>query len=356
MKKIISLMLIAACIGVMSCKKELMDNDSLNDVSSVNTLNASSKTFKTNFGVLPNDLSLDDRVTVAHKLNVGYVRDAIVLKNFNGKSNVVDEYLDNGFKVLLNLNYDQQDHFDNGDKKPRPFPTDMKEYKKLLNNVLDVYHPEIAVIENEPFNDNHYKGPIENYFTELSTAIEVCHKRGIKVADGGLNPQRVRILVYQNYVNNGQQKKADDFAARALTDFDLRIAQGKANKDPESKLDETREMVERYATMDLDYVNIHWYEPIKDDIDQSVTSDGVLQEVADYLRAATGHPVITNEFGQDNEIPTLVSSQVDAFTTAGFKYAVDFSGKGASGSVSLTKGTELKSNGKAYKYKVSKNK
>src|SRR5581483_5920444 len=203
MNKILSLVLIAAGIGMASCKKEIGGNDVASippEALSSNEMNASATT-NTKFGVLPNSLSKDDRITVGQKLGVSYARDAIILKGFNGKAPVVDAWLNNGFKVLINLNYDQQDHFSNGDKKPRPFPTDMDQYKKLLNNVLDVYQPEVAVIENEPFNDNHYTGPIDNYFTELSTAITVCHKRGIKVADGGLNPQRVRILVYQNYVN-----------------------------------------------------------------------------------------------------------------------------------------------------------
>jgi hypothetical protein len=209
------------------------------------------------------------------------------------------------------------------------------------------------VIENEPFNENHYSGPISDYFTELSTAIDVCHKRGFKVADGGLNPQRVCMLVYQNYVSKGQQHKADDFAARALIDKNLRVAQGKGSADAQAKLDQTKKMVDEYKKLDLDYVNIHWYEPIKSGIDQSVTSPGVLQEVADYLRSATGHPVITNEFGQNNTQPSLVASQVDAFRSADFKYAIDFSGVGASGSVSLTKGTTLKPNGDKYKQKVT---
>jgi len=254
--------------------------------------------------------------------------------------------------VLLNLDY-VSEKIKNGDKTPHPFPTDMKEYRQLLKSVLDVYTPEVAVIENEPFNDNHYSGPITDYFTELSTAIRVCHDRGVKVADGGLNAQRVSELVYQNYVALGEQKKANDFASRALIDKNLRVAQGKGSADAQAKLDETRQMVETYATMDLDYVNLHWYEPIKDDIDSTVTSPDVLQEIADYLRSATGHPVLTNEFGQNNQIKTLVSSQVDAFRSADFKYAIDWSGYGASGAMPLTDGTKLLSNGRSYRDEVS---
>lgn len=355
MQKGLLLLLLAACCSLFSCKKDVVSNDA-HDVPQ--TLDASSTAdataAETKFGVLPNDLSSNDKITVAQRLEVGFARGSVVLTKFDGKAPMLDKWQDNGYKVLVNVNYDQQDHFSDGNKKARPFPTDMDQYKRLLKKFLEKYSPEVAVIENEPFNDNHYSGPIDNYFTELSTAIDVCHHHGIKVADGGLNPQRVRILVYQNYVNKGQQNKADDFAKRALTDQDLRIAQGNGSSDAENKLDETRRMVKKYKHLDLDYVNIHWYEPIKNDIDQTVTAPGVLSEVADYLRDATGHPVITNEFGQDNHHRTLVSSQVDAFRASNFKYAIDWSGHGASGAVPLTDGTDLKPNGKSYRDRVAK--
>jgi len=348
MKKL-SLIFLAGSIAMVSCKKEMTTNvksvatDSLNSFS--NVTNATS--LSTNFGVLPNGLTSDDKITLAQKLQVQYVRDQITLTDFTGKSFQTDKWLSNGFKILLNLNYQSGGIV--------PFPTDMVQYKQLLNNVLDVYTPEIAIIENEPFNVNYYSGPIENYFTELKAAINVCHSRGVKVADGGLNSQRVCELVYQNYVSKGEQQKADDFAARALIDKNLRVAQGKGSAEATSLLDDTRKMVDEYKILNLDYVNIHWYEPIKSDIDQTVTSPGVLQEVANYLRPATGHPVITNEFGQFNTTTTLIGSQVDAFRAAHFKYAVDFSNNsgGGMGSVALSNGIILKPNGNEYKQKVA---
>jgi hypothetical protein len=354
MKKLLSTLLIALCIGVAGCKKDTLVLDpskAAESLSASKSLDATAASIE-KFGVLPNNLSWDDKVTVAKKLKVKYVRDAIVLRTFNGRSGLTDKYIDNGFKILLNLNYDDQDIV-KGTKEPHAFPTDMIKYKQLVNEVFDNYKPEIAVIENEPFNDNHYKGPIENYLTELSTAVDICKKRGIKVADGGLNPQRVCILVYQDYVKKGMQKQADDFAKRALIDKNLRIARGKGSADGKAKLEETRTMVEAYKTIDLDYVTLHWYEPLKDNSDPSVSAPGVLQEVADYLRSATGKKVITNEFGQNNEKASLVRSMVDALRVAGFLYAIDFSGEGASGSVSLTNGTKLKSNGEAYRDKVN---
>jgi hypothetical protein len=261
-------------------------------------------------------------------------------------------YIDSSFKILLNLNYDEEDVV-GGLKQPHAFPTDMTEYTLLLTKVLNVYKPEVAVIENEPYNEKHYYGPISNYFTELTTAINICHQYGINVADGGLNPQMICVLTYQNLVSKGKQQEADSFATAALLNKNLKLAQGNGTEEEKAKLVLTDSMVNAYRTMNLDYVNIHWYEPIKPTSDSTKSAPGALKYVANYLRFATGKRVITNEFGQNNEIPSLVASMADSLRMANFKYAIDFSGVGASGSVSLTNGTKLKPNGRAYKYVVA---
>jgi len=359
MHRLSMLMLIVLGISVSNCKKEMTVNSESSTAlvsESISALSADDdegfEASDVNFGVLPNAMSSDEKVSVAQQLGVRFVRNAIVLKEFAGKSALTEQWQENGFKVLLNLNYDNQD-VDNGIKTPHAFPTDMDEYRQLLSNVLDVYTPEVAVIENEPFNDNRYFGPITDYFTELRTAIDVCHARGIKVSEGGLNSQRISMLIYQQYVNEGDQEKADEWADKALVEKNVRVAEGKGIPDAIAKLEETRQMLEAYATMDLDFVNLHWYEPIKANMDQTVTSNGVLETIADYLREQTGHTVISNEFGQNNDIPTLVSSQAEGFRRARFKYAIDWSGEGISGAVPLTNGTKLMPNGESYKAQVA---
>jgi hypothetical protein len=110
-------------------------------------------------------------------------------------------------------------------------------------------------------------------------------------------------------------------------------------------------MIAAYKTMALDFVNIHWYEPLTASDDSTISTPGVAKEVADYLRRTTGKQVLTNEFGQTNQIPTLVASQVNEFRLANFAYAIDFSGTGGGGlnSQPLTNGLTLLPNGIAYR-------
>jgi len=328
------------------CKKETISTSNAQELktNSVSEL----VTTTTNFGVLPHDLTGDDQVTLAKELGVGYVRDAIIVSSYNGKAPMIDSYQSNGLKVLCNFNYSAGGGL-------KSFPTDMVKYKSQMQNILQKYKPEVAVIENEPANDGYYIGPIENYFTELSTAIDVCHSYGVKVADGALHTGMVMILVYQNYVALGQQAKADNFAARALSSMYLRAAQGKGSSTINAKIETCKKMIAKYKTLALDFVNLHWYEPWNDADDPTISAPGVAKEVADYLRAQTGKQVLTNEFGQTNQIPTLISSQVNEFKLAGFAYAIDFSGTsgGGIGAMPLSNGLTLLLNGIAYKTAVA---
>lgn len=50
----------------------------------------------------------------------------------------------------------------------------------------------------------------------------------------------------------------------------------------------------------MDYVNFHWYRE----------DDRALEEVVDYLRRASGKPVVTTEIGQHNTDPGLVTQHL----------------------------------------------
>jgi hypothetical protein len=256
MKKLFYPFLILICISIVSCKKEVVPNNEAFNISSQSTSNveASAVTDETRFGVFISNGTTDNKITIANKTGVRYVRASIILKDFKGNHSVVDKYMNNGFKVLLNLNWDRAYSRSEG-RKPVPFPKDMVAYKKLLGKVLDKYKPEVAVIENEPTTDIFYSGPIEDYIRELAVAIEVCHSKGVQVADGA---------IHVGYVLNVMNGKS--LSGKAL---------------------EVKKLIEAYTTLNLDYVNLH----------TAGTGDAYpiesLTKVADYLRTKTGKPVMT---------------------------------------------------------------
>ena len=357
MKRTVSFMLVLGCISAAtSCKKETIttvQENSATSAISADVQNAIGKV--TNFGVMVADTQLDTdgKITVTDKLGMTYVRNTVILSTYNGKAPVLDDFAAAGYKVVLNLN----EYAANGGA--RAFPTNMKEYKKQLNTFFDDYTPEVAVIENEPYNDGYYLGPIENYLTQLRTAVDVCKARGIKVADGALNLNMVFICVYQDFVSKGQQAKADDFANRAgMSGSLVRAAQGNGSADINAKLDKCKKMIAAYKGMALDYVNIHWYEPFGENASKSSANSSapnVATDVANYLRTATGKDVLSNEFGQTITTPTLVSSQVTEFRKAGLAYAIDYSGTGNGGvnPKPLHKNVNLQPNGVSYRDAVA---
>lgn len=341
MKKTVSFFLILICISAaMSCKKETTAVQASNTVTATSSENA--VTQQTNFGSLISGVDGSIRIDVSTKMGVGYVRDAVMLDTYNGKAPLIDDYMSNGFKVLMNLNYTS--------KKPASYPTDMVKYKSLLQKVLADYKPEVAVIENEPINDSYYKGNIQDYINEVKTAVDVCHSYGVKVSDGGLHTGMVCILVYQDYVSRGMQKQADDFGKRALTSQYLKTAQGKGtNTDIATKLDKTKQQITAFKTMALDYVNFHWYQPTSLSPNENTASQGVVKEIADYLRRATGKQVLCNEFGQYNQSSALITSMVNEIKLAGLNYGIVFSGASNSGAQPLNNGSKLLSNGIAFR-------
>lgn len=355
MKKTVSALMVLACIISVSCQKETITTENQSSVSASSSADGrkgGGTTYITKFGALINGEDGDDKITVCSKMGVQYVRDAIILESYAGKAPMFESYQAKGYKILLNLNSDHVSA--GGSKQASPFPTNMNSYKKSIESVLDKYVPEVAVIENEPANDGRYTGPIENYFTELRTAIDVCHARNIKVTDGSLNVAMVCILVYQDYVNQGLQSKADDFADRALSSVHLRVAQGKGSATMNAKLEKCQKMITAYKGMALDFVNIHWYEPMGDNNDPNKAAPGVAKEVADFLTKQTGKPVLTNEFGQDNQSTSLITSMVNEFRLANLAYAIVFSGEGISGAKPLHKNTDLLMNGVAYRDAIAK--
>ncbi len=188
MKKLFFPLLILGCISATtSCKKEIAVNH--NPLNSISTKSFDNEIVadSTRFGALICTGTTADKIVVMNKLNVKYARVSVILTEFTGRNDVIEKCVAAGIKVIANLNYQSVQTVD-GVKVPNPFPTDMVAYRAALTAVLDKYASqiEVAVIENEPTTASFHSGPIEDYITMLGVAINVCHSKGVKVADGSI--------------------------------------------------------------------------------------------------------------------------------------------------------------------------
>jgi len=149
------------------------------------------------------------------------------------------------------------------------------------------------------------------------------------------------------------QKEATSFSNRALTSQYLKAAQGKGPSDINVKLDKTKQQIDAFKNIALDYVNFHWYQPTTLSPNDNTASQGVVKVIADYLRRATGKQVLCNEFGQYNQSSALITSMVDQLKLAGLTYGVVFSGNAGNGAKPLNNGKQLLSNGIAFRDAVA---
>lgn len=249
---------------------------------------------------------------------VNYYRLTQTLSDFdeNKPYTVYNNLYDKGKKVLQNVNWTSQ--------SPTPFFTDIVTYTVKLERFIELLgnnKPEVLVIENEETNESYYTGPVEDYITLLSTAINIAHSYGIAVTNGGLTIRVLTWLVYKDLVLKGKTDRALKFAQHCIPDVELR-ALNKPGTNPvmDQKISDGKKLVAAYKSLPLDYVNIHFYEPVKyrntataeDIVDADVhATPHALGRIVKYLKRETGKDVMSNEMGQLNDSGIMVTEMLE---------------------------------------------
>ena len=157
-------------------------------------------------------------------------------------------------------------------------------------------------------------------------------------------------------MQHGQKEKAMDFVNKALPPALLKRLNNLDNPQVARQLEFGRKIIAAYKTLDLDYINFHWYEPVKARTkvasSNSEFNPEIFALVVDYLKTTTGKPVLTNEFGVLNSSPQLVKGVLQAARDAKLSYAIFYSadGGGEGKAVALQNATgDLRENGIAFR-------
>lgn len=285
---------------------------------------------RTAFGVLFHSFPEDRQVQLVKNFGLHYTRDGVSVKLYRSRFKLWTPFTDQGIRVLFNINYDVQ-----GSRGT--MPTDTVEYKKQIEKIIDSrkWNCEVAVIGNEATNRhyvaNYNRDVLNLYLNSLRAAITVCHERGIKVTNSGdLFYPGLRNLVYRDYLARGSEDSAAIFASVANMSRhakDLATAStGDYTNDEYQRQNDAIYLVDQYSRMDLDYINMHIYGKPGDPVGL------VLPYIANYIRRATGKPVICNEAGQATlEDPQLIGEMMDGFVRGGFVYVTFFGSDGDDG-------------------------
>ncbi len=344
-------------------------NNSSDTILSIDTdITEKKETNKNPFGVLIDKtdnaaVPIDKKILAAKALELNYIRLRTDINTWSGNINNYYDFTSAGFKIILNINYGIP-RGSMGEKQPVPFPTDMDAYGKTVTSILDKYKPELVVIENEEDNSGYHSGSADDYINELKTAISICHAKGLKVTNGGLTVREIMLLVYDDFMSNGKTQEANDFARRALPpQYLVKLNNYKSMPVVQRALTFGKAVVQSYKTLNLDYVNFHWYEPVaargkinSDARNADHIDPAVFAAVVNYLSRVTSKPVITNEFGVLNTSPTLITGLMQKVLDEKMDYAIFYSGDGVGGSVALQNGDgSLRQIGEAVRNFIKKN-
>lgn len=294
-------------------------------------------------------LSPSDKIRLAKTYGVTYIRSGITKDQWDtskeGFLYTYDNFTKNGFKVVLNIIWKTNYKDENGTNVPIPFPTNANNpnsaYYKYVKAVMDALTaegrtpPAAVVVENEEPNKIYHVVNTEadwtKYINMLQANIDICHSKNVKVTNGGLT---VRLLTYaaHDWLKNGlmRPKTAKSFANASMPPSNYYTlyppvppgVNGVGKSYIESQVYMVNWFVNKYLTMNLDYVNFHWYEPANvrgwDDvknngtpwsygISEDDTAANAMDNVINYLKTRTTKEVISNEIGQLTISPCLTT-------------------------------------------------
>lgn len=338
-----------------SCSKESMTEPTLTTNPNI-------------FGILVNEAD-NQSISTSTKIDllkntfkVPYTRIGIAIPNWTGTSLSFEQFSNAGLKILLNVS----SKVTNETTPPGPFITDTVYYRQVLTEILNKYRPEVLVVENEETNEGYYTGSAQEYLNLLTVAIDVAHKKGIKVSNGGFPTRMATLLCWDYYNSTGQSSKASSYALRAFPSSVSGNLQAYINSDVQAQqqLAKGKILLNAYNTLQIDYINFHWYEIVSQrevnaqtvDLPNINTADmTAFEETVNFFKTSTGKQPITNEIGQNNKKGGIVTDVLTKCYDLKLPYVIWYSGDGGLGkATALYNGdASLRENGTAFKNFIS---
>ncbi|HVX25356.1 MAG TPA: hypothetical protein VHB70_03385 [Parafilimonas sp.] len=278
-------------------------------------------------------LSFEKKLELASYYGVKYIRMSITHDAWvasNGSKNFIDNFqtaCNEGFSVLLNVNYNAPSLHG-----AQNFAS-TAEYGNFLTSVLNSISardpnlkPALVVVENEEANPVYYinntTSTVDSYVNLLKTAIAICAPRSIKVTNGGITSYLLTLATWDWLRTKYGSSAANTWASNVMAPnfYSTINSTLMANYITLAKY-----TINKYSSLPLSYVNIHWYEPLKASqfaanrlgnpyfsaysIDSTQITAGALDSCVSYLNASFNHiSVITNETGQLSKSNRLTSS------------------------------------------------
>jgi hypothetical protein len=250
-------------------------------------------------------VSVADRIdTIKNYIGVNYMR----LNITRGESNAwhVQQANDSGMHVLQTINNS---------------PEGSSGFDTYVQSQYDLGKPELVTGTNEPTVNVVNQ---QNNIADLQTLIDVSHPLGIKVADGGITADVAYYII--NYWNTHGKTDSATWLRQTLG---LNMASPAATK----AIGQYDTLFTAYSTMDLDYVNIHFYEPPRGGDTTATHASGLLPILINFVGERTNKPIMTNEYGTFNHSCNLLNELTSQGLNSGLKYMIYLDGNGIGGAI-----------------------
>ncbi len=340
MRKIFSVAVIIGCIiYAAGCSKTIKEQPA----NAASEEDGTSAGFRNPYGVLVSEsngfvLKPAEAASLARDLGVAYARISITNVQWYNPTerirflNEYNSYAGGTPSIKLTVNVS----WTNGQPGAVPYPGATPEYQAFIKNLTDTLvsgrykRPAVIMIEDEENNPEDHvlttTADLQKYLDMLSFATTECHAKRLKIANGGLSSLAIHLLIWNYYENiKLDHARAELFLSHAMPPATITLFKG-------GKFDDKKEVAiffaAGYKNIPLDYVNMHWYEPVKlsywrspnraTDIDTTQLSAGVLESCFEYFNDPAnlgGKQLICNEAGQltpANELPQLLTCAMQA--------------------------------------------
>lgn len=282
------------------------------------------------------------KVTLAGEYGVTYIRCGITKEKWDDSKDgflyTYDQYTDKGFRILLNIIWKEPVKSKTGEMTPVPFVTNAGDktgdYYKYVKDVVETLtspehkRPAGVVVENEETNKLYHvldggEKDYHKYIGMLNAVIEICKPKGIDVTNGGLTARALTFATH-DWLNSFSHRKeeAKTYAYNSMPPSAYHTLYppcpegiypiGKDNIAKQA--DMINYYIDHYKSMDMNYINVHWYEPVKmrywDEsrnngtpwkagVNKNEISEGALEGMVEYIsKKASPKKVISNEIGQ----------------------------------------------------------
>lgn len=242
----------------------------------------------------------------------------------------VGEIIDDDLIAALTFNHNANGmQWSQGDHSFPNTTAEINFFSAKLDSLLGLPDkPEVVSINNEEGHREYWEGTVQEYLVWMEKCVQVGHAHGLPVTNGGTTIGIVYAML-QWYIDEGKPADSIQFIKDR---YGITGSAGGTYATEQRIWYQT--LLAGFANSDMDYVNVHWYEPARDNTTNIVTSE-LLPLIINYIQIVTGKNVITTEMGVKNGNYGLAYEYFDQWKASGARYVIYYAGSSDQGAQSF---------------------